>query len=64
MLVSMGYRVKIGCMLLFVYPFTARNLLFYERSFIIFEDAAKMEMAIQWFGLLSPCEVRKMMCGN
>ena len=50
MLVSMGYRVKIGCMLLFVYPFTARNLLFYERSFIIFEDAARWKWPFNGLG--------------
>jgi len=50
MLGSMGYRVKIGCMLLFVYPFTARNLLFYERSFIIFEDAARWKWPFNGLG--------------
>jgi ubiquinone/menaquinone biosynthesis C-methylase UbiE len=47
---SMGYRVKIGCMLLFIYPFTARNLLFYERSFIIFEDAARWKSPFNGLG--------------
>jgi len=50
MLGSMGYGVKIGCMLLFIYPFTARNLLFYEKSFIIFEDAARWKSPFNGLG--------------
>lgn len=47
---SIGYRVKIGCMLLFIYPFTKRNLLFYEKSFIIFEDAARWKSPFNGLG--------------
>ena len=50
MLGSMGYRVQIGCMLLLIYPFTTRNLLFYERSFIIFEDAARWKWPFNGLG--------------
>ena len=50
MLGSMGYGVKIGCMLLFIYPFTARNLLFYEKLFIIFEDTARWKSPFNGLG--------------
>ena len=49
-LVSIGYKVKIGSMLLFVYPFTKRDLLFYEKLFIIFEDAVRWKSPFNGLG--------------
>jgi len=37
-------------MLLFIYPFTTRNLLFYEKLFIIFEDAARWKSPFNGLG--------------
>jgi len=47
---SIGYKVKIGSMLLFIYPFTTRNLLFYEKLFIIFEDAVRWKSPFNGLG--------------
>jgi ubiquinone/menaquinone biosynthesis C-methylase UbiE len=48
---SIGYKVKIGSLLLFVYPFTTRNLLFfYEKLFIIFEDAVRWKSPFNGLG--------------
>ncbi len=41
MLKSMGFKVKIGSLLLFIWPFSKGNLLYYERFFIRFENAAR-----------------------
>ncbi len=46
----MGYKVKIGSMLLFIYPFTARNLIFYEKLFIIFEDSVRWKSPFNGLG--------------
>jgi len=45
-----GYRVKIGSMLLFIYPFTAGNLIFYERLFIVFEDTVRWKSPFNGLG--------------
>lgn len=45
-----GYRVKIGSLLLFIYPFTTRNLIFYEKLFIIFEDAVRWKSPFNGLG--------------
>ncbi len=45
-----GYKVKIGSMLLFIYPFTTRNLIFYEKLFIIFEDAVRWKSPFNGLG--------------
>jgi len=37
-------------MLLFVYPFTTRNLLFHEKIFIIFEDAVRWKSPFNGLG--------------
>lgn len=50
MLKSIGYRVKIGSMLLLLYPFNERNLMFYERSFIVFEDAVRWKSPFNGLG--------------
>jgi len=47
---NIGYRVKIGSMLLFIYPFTAGKLLFYERLFIVFEDAVRWKTPFNGLG--------------
>jgi len=47
---SIGYRVKIGCMLLFIYPFTTRKLLFYEKLFIIFENIVRWNSPFNGLG--------------
>jgi len=47
---SIGYKVRIGSMLLFVYPFTTRNLLFHEKIFIIFEDAVRWKSPFNGLG--------------
>lgn len=47
---SIGYKVKIGSLLLFIYPFTTRNLLFYEKLFIIFEDAVRWKSPFNGLG--------------
>ena len=38
---DVGFKVKIGSLLLFVYPFYSKKLLFHEKIFIRFEDAAR-----------------------
>jgi ubiquinone/menaquinone biosynthesis C-methylase UbiE len=47
---TIGYKVKIGSLLLFVYPFTTRNLFFYEKLFIIFEDAVRWKSPFNGLG--------------
>jgi ubiquinone/menaquinone biosynthesis C-methylase UbiE len=47
---SIGYQVKIGSLLLFIYPFTIRNLLFYEKFFIVFEDAVRWKSPFNGLG--------------
>jgi ubiquinone/menaquinone biosynthesis C-methylase UbiE len=45
-----GYKVKIGSMLIFIYPFTTRNLIFYEKLFIVFEDAVRWKSPFNGLG--------------
>jgi len=47
---SIGYKVKIGSLLLFIYPFTTRKLLFYEKWFIIFEDSVRWKSPFNGLG--------------
>lgn len=47
---KIGYKVKIGSMLIFIYPFTTRNLIFYEKLFIIFEDAVRWKSPFNSLG--------------
>ncbi len=41
MLGRMGFKVRIGCMLLLIYPFNTKDLLFYENLFVRFEDRVR-----------------------
>jgi ubiquinone/menaquinone biosynthesis C-methylase UbiE len=45
-----GYKVKIGSLLLFIYPFTTGSLIFYEKLFIIFEDAVRWKSPFNGLG--------------
>ncbi len=45
-----GYKVKIGSILIFIYPFTTRNLIFYEKLFIILEDAVRWKTPFNSLG--------------
>ena len=47
---NMGYRVNIAGMLLFIYPFSTGNLLFYERLFIIFENKFRWKSPFNGLG--------------
>ncbi len=49
-LTSMGYKVNIGSLLLFIYPFTTGNLIFYEKLFIVFEDAVRWKSPFNGLG--------------
>lgn len=45
-----GYKVKIGSILIFIYPFATRNLIFYEKLFIIFENALRWKSPFNSLG--------------
>ncbi len=54
-----GYRVKIGSILIFIYPFTAGRLTFYEKLFIIFEDAVRWKSPFNSLGYYLLVRVEK-----
>ncbi len=47
---KIGFKVKIGSMLIFIYPFTTRNLIFYEKLFIVLEDALRWKSPFNSLG--------------
>lgn len=56
---SIGFEVKIASMLIFIYPFTTRSLLFYEKLFIAFEDAFRWKSPFNGLGYYLLVSVEK-----
>ncbi|MCX9085770.1 MAG: class I SAM-dependent methyltransferase [Candidatus Methanoperedens sp.] len=56
---NIGFKVSVGCMLLFVFPFNKENLLFYEKWSMVFEDAVRWKSPFNSLGYYLLVRVEK-----